>query len=74
MITVSKLKLNFDVYAKYSNDDFIKKIISNVKLLENGNIKEYQRVTKIQDYQSILKDMNKALQKISKIPNTKVKS
>ena len=74
MITLSKLKLNFDVYTKYSNDDFIKKIISNVKLLENGNIKEYQRVTKIQDYQSILKDMNKALQKISKIPNTKVKS
>ena len=71
---MSKLKLNFDVYTKYSNDDFIKKIISNVKLLENGNIKEYQRVTKIQDYQSILKDMNKALQKISKIPNTKVKS
>lgn len=71
---MSKLKLNFDVYKKYSNDDFIKKIISNVKLLENGNIKEYQRVTKIQDYQSILKDMNKALQKISKIPNTKVKS
>lgn len=74
MITVSKLKLNFDVYAKYSNHPFITEIISNLKLLQDNKIKEYNQATRKQAYQSILKDMNKALQKISKIPNTKVKS
>ena len=61
---MSKLKLNFDVYAKYSNHPFISDIISNLKLLQDNKIKEYNQATRKQDYQAIVKDMNFAFTNI----------
>ena len=61
---MSKLKLNFDVYAKYSNHPFITDIISNLKLLQDNKIKEYNQATRKQDYQAIVKDMNFAFTNI----------
>ena len=61
---MSKLKLNFDVYKKYSNHPFITDIISNLKLLQDNKIKEYNQATRKQAYQSILKDMNFSFTKI----------
>jgi hypothetical protein len=61
---MSKLKLNFDVYAKYSNHPFISDIISNLKLLQDNKIKEYNQATRKQTYQAIVKDMNFAFTNI----------
>ena len=61
---MSKLKLNFDVYAKYSNHPFIADIISNLKLLQDNKIKEYNQATRKQTYQAIVKDMNFAFTNI----------
>ena len=61
---MSKLKLNFDVYTKYSNHPFITDIISNLKLLQDNKIKEYNQATRKRAYQSILKDMNFSFTKI----------
>jgi hypothetical protein len=61
---MSKLKLNFDVYAKYSNHPFITDIISNLKLLQDNKIKEYNQATRKQTYQAIVKDMNFAFTNI----------